>query len=405
MTATFHSPLFRRLLCILILLFSLFTRNSGMSSCLAANREVMPGALRIQEYLPLLAGKQVAVTGNHTSMVGRRHLVDTLLSLEVNIVRIFGPEHGFRGDHADGADVNSSVDSVTGIPVVSLYGNHRKPTPEDLNGVELMLFDIQDAGCRFYTYISTLTYMMEACAEKGIPLIVLDRPNPNGYYIDGPVLEEEYASFVGLHPVPVVYGMTIGEYAQMINGEGWLKDHINCDLRVIKCRNYTHRTRYRLPVAPSPNLPNMKAVYLYPSLCLFEGTVVSVGRGTEKPFQVIGHPDCKSGSYSFTPRKIPGVSDNPPLLGQECHGYSLQNFSGRIMKHGRLELSWLTDMYQELNLGDSFFTNYFEKLAGTGQLRNQIMQGCSKDDIRDSWQPGIEQFKLIRGKYLLYPDF
>jgi len=362
------------------------------------------GAERMHEYLPMLTGQKLGITANHTSLVRGIHLVDTLLSRHVNITRIFGPEHGFRGQAADGALISDSTDPRTGIPVISLYGKHRKPTNEDLKGIDIMLFDIQDVGCRFYTYISTLTLVMEACAENGIPLIVLDRPNPNGYYIDGPVLDPAFSSFVGMHPVPVVYGMTIGEYAKMVNGEKWLKNGIHCKLVVIECRKYTHHTRYQLPVKPSPNLPGMPSVYLYPSLCLFEGTIVSVGRGTDQPFEIFGHPDMKNGDLMFTPRSIKGVSDQPPLEGMQCKGYRLTAEASRLKHQGELELSWLITAYQELKDKETFFTPYFDKLAGTGELRKQLIQGLTEEAIRQSWQNDLLQFKKLRNKYLLYPD-
>jgi len=365
---------------------------------------VISGANRMNEYLHILTGKRVAIVGNHTSLVNGRHLVDTLLSRNIDVVKIFGPEHGSRGNASDGAGVENAIDPSTNIPVISLYGKNRKPSAEDMQGIDIMLFDIQDVGCRFYTYISTLAYVMEACAETGIPLVLLDRPNPNGYYIDGPVLEPQFASFVGLHPVPIVYGMTIGEYARMVNGEKWLKNGIHCRLIVIECRKYTHETRYQLPVKPSPNLPTMNSVYLYPSLCLFEGTVVSVGRGTATPFEVIGHPAYLLGSYLFTPERIKGISDHPPHEGKPCIGLNL-SANGELMKrNGQIELLWLIDMYNSLDLGAAFFTPYFDKLAGNSTLRQQITSGKSISEIRQSWQKELHQFRKIRNKYLLYPD-
>ena len=292
------------------------------------------------------------------------------------------------------------------MPVFSLYGSTKKPTPESLEGIEVMVFDIQDVGCRFYTYISTMHYVMEAAAEADIPVIVLDRPNPNGYFIDGPVLEEEFKSFVGMHPVPIVYGMTIGEYARMINGEGWLKNGIRCDLTVIELENYDHETEYELPVAPSPNLPNMDAVYLYPSLCLFEGTDVSVGRGTDWPFQVIGKPGFEEGKFTFTPRSIPGVAPNPPYEGKACKGFKLTTFCNEYIRDsGEIYLYWLTGFYNKSDNQSDFFNNYFDKLAGTDKLRKQVKNGVSVSKIEKSWQDDLEEFKQIREKYLLYKDF
>ncbi|MFZ4549835.1 MAG: exo-beta-N-acetylmuramidase NamZ family protein, partial [Bacteroidales bacterium] len=287
----------------------------------------------------------------------------------------------------------------------SLYGNHRKPTQMDLENVDIVMFDIQDVGVRFYTYISTLTLVMEACAESDIPVIVADRPNPNGFYVDGPVLDTAFSSFVGMHPVPIVYGMTIGEYATMLNGEKWLQDEKNCGLTVIKCKNYTHHSRYQLPVAPSPNLQDMNAIYLYPSLCLFEGTVVSIGRGTDNPFKVYGHPLLQNSSYSFIPIPIPGVSDDPPLKGQLCHGQNLNEQAEVISKDGKLELLWLISAYNTLCPQTDFFKPYFDKLVGGTILREQIEAGLDEKEIRHSWRTDLKEFNKIREKYLLYPDF
>jgi uncharacterized protein YbbC (DUF1343 family) len=366
---------------------------------------ILPGAYLTGEYFNLLKDKKVGIVANQTSVINQTHLVDTLLSLGVNVVKIFGPEHGFRGDQPDGKEVNNTTDPRTGIEIVSLYGNHKKPDQSDLTNIDLMIFDIQDVGARFYTYISTLTYVMEVCAEKSIPLIVLDRPNPNGYYIDGPVLDTAYASFVGLHPVPVVYGMTIGEYALMVNGEKWLAGGKSCDLTIVKCANYTHSSRYQLAVSPSPNLHDMQAVYMYPSLCLFEGTVVSVGRGTDSPFKIFGHPDFVIGSYTFTPKPIKGVSENPPLKNQLCYGQNLSEAAEIIKKDGHLELFWLIEAYKILNANTIYFNSYFDKLAGTPELRQQIIAGTNETTIRKSWQPKLDAFKEIRKKYLLYTDF
>jgi uncharacterized protein YbbC (DUF1343 family) len=383
---------------IMYFAFPLFSKPSALPG------KVITGASRMRDYLFIISGKRVAVVGNQTSIVGNKHLVDTLLSLKVNVAKIFGPEHGFRGNASDGALIGDSIDPVTGIQVISLYGDHRKPSPADLKGIDVILFDIQDVGARFYTYISSLTYIMEACAENKVPLIILDRPNPNGYYIDGPVLDSNFSSFIGMHPVPIVYGMTIGEYALMVNGEHWLKNGVRCELKVISCRNYTHDTRYQLPVKPSPNLPNMYSVYLYPSLCLFEGTVVSVGRGTDHPFEIIGHPDYQTGPYAFTPKSIRGVSEKPIYAGKQCFGLYLSENAMRIRQQGQIDLSWIIEMYKSLNLNDQFFNAYFDKLAGNSELRLQIMQGMDPILIRESWQKDLTKFKKTRNKYLLYPD-
>ncbi len=380
-------------------------KPSGNSLAAASETALRTGAECTERYLPLLEGKRVAVCGNQTSVVAKTHLVDTLLSRKVNVVKLFCPEHGFRGQAEAGATIASGKDPLTGLPVVSLYGKNKKPTAEQLQGVDVVLFDLQDVGCRFYTYISTLHYVMEAAAENGVKVIVLDRPNPNGFYVDGPVLEPQYKSFVGMHPVPIVYGMTIGEYARMINGEKWLANGVQCDLTVIKLEGYTHETRYALPVAPSPNLQTTEAIYLYPSLCLFEGTNVSVGRGTDQPFEMYGAPGMQSGDYRFTPRAIPGVSENPPFKGQECRGYLLHDIAADNLNNpGRLNLSYLLTAYRNCVDQSSFFlkNNFFDKLAGTDQLRKQLLVGANEEEIRASWEPDLEKFRHIREQYLLY---
>jgi uncharacterized protein YbbC (DUF1343 family) len=367
---------------------------------------VMVGAERTFTYFKDLEGKRIGVVANQTSLIGTTHIVDSLIHAGFNVVKAFGPEHGFRGGAGAGEEINSNIDSKTGIPVISLYGKNKKPIPEDLRGIELVIFDIQDVGVRFYTYISTMTYVMEACAENNIPLIILDRPNPHGDYVDGPVLNTAFSSFVGLHPVPVVYGMTIGEYALMVNGEHWLKDSVLCDLQVIKIENYDHKTPYVLPVPPSPNLPNNTAIQLYPSLCFFEGTIISVGRGTDNPFQVIGHPDYLVGSYDFVPRDIPGKAMDPPYEGIHCYGHSLVGYAENVQDTIRkLNLFYLLEMYKVFSQRKDFFNPFFDKLAGSDQLRKQIIAGSTEDEIRQSWEKDIQAFKEIRKKYLLYPDF
>ena len=357
-------------------------------------------AMQLDDYLPMLEGKRVGVVGNQTSIIGKTHLVDSLLSLGVNICKIYTPEHGFRGNADAGAKVNSSKDEKTGLPIVSLYGKNKKPTPEMLQGVDVILFDLQDVGVRFYTYISTMSYVMEAAAENGLPVIVLDRPNPNGFYVDGPVLKTENKSFVGMHQVPVVYGMTIGEYAMMVNGEGWLKGGINCDLTVIPIKDYNRNAIYELPVKPSPNLPNWESVYLYPTLCFFEGSIVSLGRGTETPFQVYGHPDMR-GSYTFTPKSTSGAS-KPLLEGQRCRGENLVEYAHDYAHNANeLHLEWIIEAYQQLK-GKDFFIDYFRLLAGDKQLRRDIENGKSADEIRASWENDLEAFGAIREKYLMY---
>jgi len=368
--------------------------------------EIQTGAGQTRLYFPLLQGKTLGICCNHTALVNGRHLIDTLVDAGFRVKKIFSPEHGFRGEAADGDLIKDGIDPSTGTLIISLYGNKKKPEPVDLQGIDLMVFDIQDVGARFYTYLSTLALVMEACAEQDIPMLVLDRPNPNGFYIDGPVLDTVLRSFVGLHPVPVVYGMTIGEYALMVNGEGWLAGGIQCDLQVIPLSGWDRRMIVRLPVRPSPNLPTWQSVYLYPSLCLFEGTVVSVGRGTEYPFQVIGHPDMKTGSYVFTPERIRGVSENPPLKGKTCYGQNLtgvaENFSANEY---HFALKYLIGYFESLSLHDRFFNNYFEKLAGVKDLRTEILNGTPEEEIRSSWQKGLDDFQVVRKKYLIYPDF
>ncbi len=375
-----------------------------MLCAFAAFAQPQPGAYNMEAYLPMLKGKNVAVCGNQTSKVGSTHLVDTLLERGVHIVRLFCPEHGFRGEAEAGAAIASSVDKKTGLPVVSLYGKNKKPQPEQLKGIDVLLFDLQDVGCRFYTYISTLHYVMEAAAENDVPVVVLDRPNPNGYFIDGPVLVPQFRSFVGMHPVPVVYGMTIGEYAQMINGEKWLRDSLQCSLTVVKNRNYDHSDRYALPVSPSPNLPCAEAVYLYPSLCFFEGTDVSVGRGTSFPFQIYGSPQFVEGDYEFAPHPIKGVSENPLHKGEVCRGFYLRDTATANLNRGNsLNLQYMLTAYRQYN-DERFFTNaaFFDKLAGSDMLRKQILSGMTEAEIRASWQADLAKFKEVRSRYLLY---
>ncbi len=368
--------------------------------------DISTGAQRTDIYFPWLENKTIAVCANYTSMIENIHLVDSLVKAGYNVVRIFSPEHGYRGTADAGAGVENSLDQQTGIPVVSLYGKHKKPYAEELQDIDIMIFDIQDVGVRFYTYISTLTYVMEACAAEGIPVIITDRPNPNGFYVDGPVLDTAYRSFVGLHPIPIVYGMTIAEYANMINGEYWLKDSLNCDLKIVPMQGYDHNMIYKLPVNPSPNLPGWESVYLYPSLALFEGTVVSVGRGTAKPFRIIGHPDLRDGNIEFMPVSTPGASLYPKYQDQLCFGYDLTAYADNAKENRRhIILRYLIDMYGSLNMGDDFFNSYFEKLAGTATLRQQIINGQLEQAIRESWEKELKKFMEIRKKYLLYPDF
>jgi len=359
---------------------------------------VITGAMQLEILLPKLTSKKVGIVVNHTSLVGKTHLADTLLKRNVNLVKIYAPEHGFRGTADAGEEIKDGIDSKTNLPVVSLYGNNKKPTADQLSDVDVVIFDIQDVGVRFYTYISTLHYVMEACAENNKKLIVLDRPNPNGHYVDGPILEKEFKSFVGMHPIPIVHGMTIGELARMINGEGWLEGGKTCDLEVVPVKNWKHADPFSLPVKPSPNLPNDQAIALYPSICLFEGTIISLGRGTQMPFQIIGHPDLKNMPFQFTPVSIDGMSKNPPLENKLCYGLDLREAKVK----SQLDLSYLISFYRAFPDKDKFFISYFEKLAGTAKLREQIKQGLDEAQIRESWRVDLEKFKELRKKYLLY---
>jgi uncharacterized protein YbbC (DUF1343 family) len=365
-----------------------------------------PAAEDLSRYISHLEGKKVGLTANHTTLVGNNeHLLDILLKNNINVVKIYAPEHGFRGTAGAGEIVNHSKDQRTGIPIISLYGNNKKPSKEQLKGIDCMVFDMQDVGARFYTYLSTMHYIMEACAENGIPLIVLDRPNPNGFYIDGPVLESECKSFIGMHRIPVVHGMTLGELALMINSEKWLAEGRKCKLTVIPCIDYTHKSKYRLPVPPSPNLPDMQSVYLYPSLCLFEGTPLSVGRGTDFPFKVIGHPGFKNNkkySFSFTPVTSDGKI-KPLFEGQTCYGKDFRNLD--MNNISEINLEWIIEVYNDYNSKKDFFKPIFRKLAGNNNLQKQITERKTVEEIRQSWQKDLDEYKAKRKKYLLYPDF
>ncbi|HEY0677066.1 MAG TPA: DUF1343 domain-containing protein [Chitinophagaceae bacterium] len=395
--------------------------NSEPANNKPADAPVQPvrtGAERLDKYLPLLKGKGIAVFANHTSTVGKSHLVDTLVKLGVNVKVIFGPEHGFRGTADAGEKIDNVTDPGTGVPVISLYGKKRKPSAEDLKDVDIMLFDIQDVGVRFYTYISSLEEYIESAIENNKPVIVLDRPNPNGYYVDGPVLEPAFKSFVGMQPVPVVYGMTIGEYAKMLVGEKWIPIQKTQPSKVpnvivIPCLNYTRETRYELPVRPSPNLPDMQSIYWYPSTCYFEGTVLSEGRGTEKPFQIFGHPSLPDSLYSFTPVSRDGAK-SPKLMNQLCYGWNLSGTKEEVLKKTgtRIQLSYLLKAYKMFPEKEKFFLTskkdpkpedyFFNKLAGNAALMQQIREGKSETEIRKSWQPALNAFKSIRRKYLIY---
>ncbi|MDR1504591.1 MAG: DUF1343 domain-containing protein [Prevotella sp.] len=385
---------FKLLILLLFLSFASFAQSN----------KVIVGAESTNEYFPILKNKRVAIMSNHTGMVGKEHVVDILVKNKINMICILSPEHGFRGNADAGEHVSSSVDEKTGIPIRSLYdGKDQKPSTETMDSFDVLIIDIQDVGLRFYTYYITMARLMDACAEYNKKVIVLDRPNPNGHYIDGPILDMKHKSGVGWLPIPVVHGMTLGELALMINGERWLPESRVCDLTVIKCKNYTHQTLYQLPVPPSPNLPNMKSIYLYPSTCLFEATPVSLGRGTEFPFQVYGHPNMKGYSFSFTPRSIPGAK-NPPQLDRECFGVDLRNIPDEeIFKKG-FDLSYIIDAYKNLNLDDHFFRPFFEKLVGVSYIRKMIMEGRSADEIKAMWKDDVEKFREQRRPYLLYAE-
>ena len=365
---------------------------------------VKTGAESTAEYFPLLGTKKIAILSNQTGMVGKEHLVDLLHRKGYNVVALFSPEHGFRGNADAGEAVSSSVDEKTGIPIKSLYeGKSGKPGEQAMNSFDLLIVDMQDVGLRFYTYYATMIKMMDACAEYHKKVLILDRPNPNGFYVDGPILDMKYKSGVGWLPIPIVHGMTLGELALMANGEKWLEQGRTCDVTVIKCKNYTHRTKYILPIAPSPNLPNMKAVYLYPSTCFFEATPVSLGRGTTLPFQVYGHPNMLGYSYSFTPRSIPGAK-NPPQLDMRCYGKDLSNIPNEEIWRNGVDLSYLIDAYKNLNMGDHFFRPFFELLVGRDYVRKMILAGKSATEIKAVWQEDVIKFKKQRAPYLLYAE-
>ena len=384
---------------------------------------IIPGANQMSEYLPLLRGKKVALLVNHTSAIGSTHLIDTLIKSGVNIKVIFGPEHGFRGDAPDGEKIETATDKKTGIPVISLYGKKNKPAPEDLTDVDIMVYDIQDVGTRFYTFISSMQYFMEAALENNIPLIILDRPNPNGFYVDGPVLDSNFKTFVGLQPIPVVYGMTIGEYANMILQEGWLAEAANeayenlkrirfregakyFQLNIIPVKNYTHKSKYVLPIKPSPNLPEIQSVYWYASTCFFEGTILSEGRGTEKPFQYIGHPSMPKTMFSFTPKATQGAP-NPKHKDKLSYGFNLSGTPEEVLKKigNKVQIRYLIDAYKAFPDKENFFNKSIDRLAGTDELAKQIKAGKSEAEIRKSWEPKLSAFKKIRKQYLMYPDF
>ncbi len=390
------------------ILFLLLISTLLFCNCSQADKPIKLGAERFDKYLPLLKGKTVGIVANQTTIIGKTNLVDTLLSLKVNLKKVLCPEHGFRGDADAGEIVRDSIDNKTGLTLISIYTDSKKPTKKDLEGLDVLIFDLQDVGTRFFTNISQMHYVMEACAENSVAVMVLDRPNPHGFYVDGPMLDTAYRSFVGMHEVPVMHGMTIGEYAQMVNGEGWLLNKVKCNLTVIPCDNYTHESLYDLPIKPSPNLPNMTAIWLYPSICFFEGTIFSLGRGTDYPFQVYGHPSMKDLEFSFTPVPKPGAK-NPPLLNQKCYGYDLRNYDvNKIIKARKIDLSFIIDAYKkykETKDTANFFIPYINTLAGNNILQQQIKDGLSEGEIRKTWKADLDKFMMMRKKYLLYEDF
>ncbi len=403
----------KKTILLLATLFALFACTYSQSRstqgeekediCIAASNAVIKvGAEATDKYFSQIKGKRVAVLTNQTGMVGSEHLVDMLNREGFNLAGIFSPEHGFRGTADAGEHVSSSVDKRTGIPIWSLYdGKGNKPSVETMNKFDVLVFDLQDVGLRFYTYYITMMHMMDACAQHNKEMIVLDRPNPNGFYVDGPILDMKHKSGVGALPIPIVHGMTLGELALMINGEKWIPNKRTCQLTVVACENFTSDMKYELPIAPSPNLPNIHSIYLYPSTCLFEGTVMSLGRGTSFPFEVYGHPKYRGSDFSFTPRSVSGAK-NPPLLNQKCYGVDLRNVSDEYIWENGFNLSYVIDAYNNLNMGDKFFTSFFEKLVGVDYIRTMIKQGKSNEEIRSMWQDDVEKFKQQRQPYLLY---
>lgn len=386
----------------IIALILMLTSCKAQQSQETMNENVVLGNERFLEYHAEWKNKRIGFVGNHTSLMNGVHFVDTLIKEGFQIKRLFSPEHGFRGEGDAGEKIDHSIDKKTGLPIVSLYGKNKKPSQKQLEGIDIIFFDIQDVGVRYYTYTSTLHYVMEAAAEHGIPVVVFDRPNPNGHYVDGPVLMKDYASFVGMHPVPIVHGMTIGEYANMVNEEGWLSEEIKVDLSVVPCVNYNRNAAFEVEIPPSPNLPNMRAIYLYPVLCLFEGTVVSIGRGTDAPFQQFGHPLFKGLTHTFTPKPSFGAKQ-PKLEGEICYGESYTKISQKeLFENAGLDLSPLMKAYNLYPDSSTFFTNFFNLLAGNDELKTQIIAGKSMEEIKSSWKEELTQFKVIRKKYMLY---
>lgn len=390
---------------------ALFLSFLILLSC-ASQKAIQTGAEQTAKYIPLLKGKRVAIMANQTSIIGSSHLVDSLVKLGVNIIKVFGPEHGFRGNASAGVHVADETDPVTGIPVISLYGKKNKPSKEDMADVDILIYDLQDVGVRFYTNINALARLMEACAENGKEMLLLDRPNPNGYLVDGPVLDMKYKSGIGMFPIPMAHGLTVGEFAQMVNGEGWLKDKLKCKITIISVANYNHDMPYTLPVKPSPNLNTQQAILLYPSTCMFEGVYLNHGRGTYFPFTVLGSPDLKGlYSFSYTPTGIKGMAETPLFIDQVCYGIDLRNYDvNQLRKNKQINLQWIMELYKAHPYKEKFFDSKLsnqmgtiEKLIGSGEFRQQIIDGKSEQEIRASWEPGLSQYKEMRKKYLLYP--
>ena len=389
--------------CLILLAYFLVTGCSNSTE--HSEPKLKVGAERSEIYLPLLEGKKVGLVVNQSSMVDSVHLINYLVRKGVDVKGIYAPEHGYKGNVERGKHVDGEIDAETGIPVYSLYGKNHKPSPEILKDIDVMVFDMQDVGVRFFTYIYTMTRVMEASAKNGIKVVVLDRPNPIGYYVDGPMLKPGFESGIGLFPIPVIHGLTVGEFAMMVNGERWLKDGIQCDLEVIKVENYTHETKYQLPVFPSPNLAEMKSIYLYPSICLFEGADVNEGRGTYKPFQQFGAPYYTPQDFSYVPKSIPVLALHPKFEGETCYGYDLSNMTlSELQDIRQLEIKYVIDFYNKCDDKENFFTSFFDKLAGTDQLRLQIIEGKTEEQIRASWQEDLDKYKLMRKNYLLYTE-
>ncbi|MGZ3852272.1 MAG: exo-beta-N-acetylmuramidase NamZ family protein [Flavisolibacter sp.] len=399
---------------MIISLFSLSvaTKQECPKSTVIPKKQIRTGAEQTEKYVSYLKGKRIAILGNQTSVIGKTHLVDSLRSLGINIVKVFGPEHGFRGKASAGVKVQDEVDSATGIPIISLYGPKRKPTKEDLADVDLMIYDVQDVGCRFYTNINALAEVMEACAENNKQLLILDRPNPNGYFVDGPVLDMKLKSGIGKFPIPITHGMTVGEFAQMINGEGWLAAKIKCNIKIIPVANYSHDMPYTLPVKPSPNLNTQQSILLYPSTCLFEGTILNYGRGTYFPFTILGAPSLKGKySFSFTPQSIPGMSETPLYMNEACYGIDLRNYDvGILRKTKRINLQWMKELYKAYPDKAKFFDYKQSKeignidfRTGDSRLKQQIMDDVPDEEIYKSWEPALSNYKKMRKQYLLYP--